>query len=88
MHDDLIINPDLTLILGPEDEAHFLCPAAGVGQGAYWAVIHRRHGAWTHLYRIAQDRFSQRLLVHLVAYLEGECLEEARNALLPLRSSR
>ena len=87
MHDDLIINPDLTLILGPEDEAHFLCPAAGVGQGAYWAVIHRRHGAWTHLYRIAQDRVSQRLLVHLVAYFEGECLEQARNALLPLRSS-
>ena len=87
MHDDRIINPDLTLTLGPEDEAHFLCPAAGVGQGSYWAVIHRRHGAWTHLYRVAQDRFSQRLLVHLVAYFEGERLEEARNALLPLRSS-
>lgn len=83
MHDDLIIQPDLTLILGPDDEAHYLGPACGQskdkGKGGYWAVLHRRHGLWTHLYRIAQDPHGgPRLLVHLAAYFEGDAVDQAR----------
>lgn len=94
MHDDSIIQPDLTLILGPDDEAHFLGQAVAKGGGAYYAVVHRRHGLWTHLYRIARDRVPGRLLVHLEAYFPGACPQtakdwlSARNRLLPLWSSR
>ena len=78
MRDDLFPIPDLTLILGPEDEAHFLGMAAGKGDGAFYAAVHRTHGIWTHVYRIANDRAPGRLLVHLAAVFKGDCLEAAR----------
>ncbi|HVI53094.1 MAG TPA: hypothetical protein VM661_17930 [Candidatus Sulfotelmatobacter sp.] len=93
MRDDLIIQPDLTLILGPEDEAHFLGHAAARGQGSYYAVVHRRHGLWTHLYRVAQDRTPGRLLVHFEAFFAGDCPGAARawllsrNQVLPIAPS-
>jgi len=78
MHDDLILQPDLNLILGPDDEAHYVGPAADKGLGGYWAVVHRSNGLWTHLYRIAQDPHAPRLLVHMAAYFEGDSVAEAR----------
>ncbi len=78
MREDFSANPDLTLILGPDDEAHFLGLSAQKGQGAFYAVVHRSHGAWTHVYRIAHARTPGKLVVHLAHVFEGECLEAAQ----------
>jgi hypothetical protein len=89
MPDHCLPSPDLTLILGPEDDAVFLGFADWPGplnrrlRGMVYAVIHRRHGVWTHIYRVAPDRTTDRLLVYLEKVLEGERLDDARAWIAP-----
>jgi hypothetical protein len=82
MPDNLIIQPDLTLIVGPDDDVHFLGHAEESSHGGYYAVVHRRHGLWTHLYRIAHDRVPERLLVHFEAFFPGACPDACRSWLV------
>jgi hypothetical protein len=79
MYDNPIILADLALILGPDDDAHFLGHAEERGQGDYYAVVHRRHGLWTHLYRIAHDLRPDRLIVHFEAAFPGDCPDACRS---------
>ncbi|WP_254020056.1 hypothetical protein [Mesorhizobium escarrei] len=84
-------DPNLALLLNPEDEAHFVtvCETAtgdqaGVGSHAkqpsfLYVVVHRRYGAWTHLYRVASDGRPGRLLVYLEMIFLGERLAEAKD---------
>jgi hypothetical protein len=75
--------PELALILHPEDEARFVAvceaPSARGPQrrGLLYAVLHRRHGAWTHLYRVVPDALPGGLLVYLEKAWPGERLDEA-----------
>ncbi len=72
MNDD----PIWHLILGPGDQAHFLAHAAD--GGGYYAVVHRRHGLWTHLYRVTLNPRRDRTWVRLEACFPGACPERAQ----------
>jgi hypothetical protein len=64
--------PDLDLLLSPGDEAECLGTVAWrtrcgrVERCTLHLVLHRRHGLWTHLYRIVPDRRPG----HFAAFLE------------------
>jgi hypothetical protein len=64
--------PDLDLLLSPGDEAEFVALCAWttrmgrVEASRLFTVLHRRHGLWTHAYRIVPDRRPG----HLAIYLE------------------
>ena len=75
----------LKLIVGPEDEAFFL--AAGCFPGkrgriedcAFYAVIHRRFGLWTHLYRVVPADSLHGFIVYLEKTFNGDAVEHARD---------
>ena len=75
--------PDLDLLLSPEDSAEFVGLAdwrrrdGRVEASQLWLVLHRRHGAWTHVYRVVPDRRPG----HLAVYLERAEAGDARAAL-------
>ncbi len=64
--------PDLNLLLSPGDEAECLGAVAWrtrcgrVERCTLHLVLHRRHGLWTHLYRVVPDRRPG----HFAAFLE------------------
>ncbi len=68
---DVATAPDLHLLLAPGDEAHFvaLCEwTTRTGRlEASWlyVVLHRRHGEWTHAYRVVPDRRPGHLAIFL-----------------------
>lgn len=70
--------PDLDLILSPEDSAEFLGVAewrrrdGRVETSQLWLVLHRRHGLWTHAYRVVPDRRPGHLAVYLERAVEGD----------------
>lgn len=85
MPDAIFATPDLSLVLGPDDSAFQVgaCPPPRKG-GRYVSatihvVVHRRHGPWTHVYRVLQEEGPNRLLVHLHKVFEGERAAEARS---------
>lgn len=84
MPDATFIEPDLTLLLGPNDTAIRVgeCPpGAGARReagGSLHVVVHRNHGDWTHVYRVQQNERADRLQVHLLKVFEGERIAEAR----------
>ena len=69
---------DLALLLSPGDEASFVgCCAwqrrdGRVEESQLWVVLHRRHGAWTHAYRVVPDRRPGHLAVYLERCAEGD----------------
>jgi hypothetical protein len=77
--------PDLALILHPEDEARFVamcnapCGRGAAQPGFLYAVLHRRHGTWTHLYRVVPDPRPGRQFVFLEKTWPGDRLAEAEN---------
>ncbi len=74
---------DLALLLGPEDECHFVGPSertrrsGRVERGLIYVVVHRRHGPWTHVYRVVEGDVPGRLLVFLEKAIEGDQREAA-----------
>ncbi len=85
MPDTIVSEPDLTLLLGPDDSAVRVgrCPPRRAGNrggdDSLHIVVHRSHGSWTHVYRVQQGEQSGRLHVHLLKVYEGERVLEARN---------
>ncbi|WP_431855901.1 hypothetical protein [Azospirillum sp.] len=77
--------PDLSLILGPDDTAVAVgpCPLPDSGRrfvrGTVYVVVHRRFGLWTHVYRVLEEDRPGRMLVHLDKVLAGDRLDEARD---------
>ncbi|EKV27283.1 hypothetical protein C882_1785 [Caenispirillum salinarum AK4] len=70
-------NIDAALVVGPHDDVAWL-GTTPAGEGVY-AVVHRRGGVFTHLYRVAEGAVRGRGgLVHLEAVLPGGRLREAR----------
>ncbi|MGG5823800.1 hypothetical protein [Falsiroseomonas sp. HW251] len=75
--------PDLDLLLSPGDAAEFVAMRdwmrrdGRVEASMLWVVVHRRHGEWTHAYRVVRDRRPG----HLTVYLERAEPGDARAAL-------
>jgi len=80
--------PDLDLLLSPGDEAEFVAMAewmrrdGRVEPSMLWVVLHRRHGDWTHAYRVVPDRRPGHLTVFLERSLEGDRRDMLREWLL------
>ncbi|WP_044559069.1 hypothetical protein [Azospirillum sp. B4] len=68
----------------PGDAVHLLreerMALAGVADcvARTYAVIHRRHGTYTHIYTVLDSRDQDRRVTHLRRVLEGERAAEAR----------
>lgn len=75
--------PDLDLLLSPGDAAEFVAMRDWMRRDGraeasmLWVVLHRRHGEWTHAYRVVRDRRPG----HLTIYLERAEPGDARAAL-------
>jgi hypothetical protein len=75
----------LELIIGPEDEAVFLTSGTfpnrlGRQQDcAFYAVIHRRFGLWTHVYRVVPEDRLHGFSVYLERAFAGEGICQARD---------
>jgi hypothetical protein len=71
-----VAEPDL--LLSPGDEAEALGPClwrlrcGRMEASMLFVVLHRRHGVWTHAYRVAADRRTGRRLVWLLRAVEGD----------------
>ena len=80
--------PDLELLLSSEDAAEFVASGGWrrrdgrMEMSGLWVVLHRRHGAWTHAYRVVRDRRPGHLGVYLEAAAEGDRRAELRGWLL------
>jgi len=80
---DVTPAPDLHLLLAPGDQAEFvaLCrwtTRTGRAETSWlYVVLHRRHGDWTHAYRVVPDRRPG----HLAIYLERAEPGDRRDAL-------
>lgn len=74
----------LELIIGPEDEAIFLSSGrfpdrlGRLQECAFYAVIHRRFGLWTHVYRVVPDDRLHGFSVYLERAFAGEVVSIAR----------
>lgn len=83
MLDDTGVSPDLDLLLAPGDSAWL------VGQGPWrgrdgrwresqlWVALHRRHGLWTHVYRVLRGPRPG----HATVFLERAAAGDAATAL-------
>src|SRR5215813_5341692 len=75
----------LELVIGPEDEAVFLASGSfpnrlGRHQDcAFYAVIHRRFGLWTHVYRVVPEDRLHGFSVYLERAFAGEGIGLARD---------
>jgi hypothetical protein len=76
--------PDLSLIIGPEDDATFITDCLhrnrrGIAERSLvYAVVNRRFGLWTHVYRVVPEGSPAALTVYLEKAIEGEAVTEAR----------
>lgn len=76
--------PDLSLVIGPQDAATFITACSYQNRRGHlehnliYAVVHRRFGVWTHVYRVVPDRVPTCLTVYLEKAIEGDCVDEAR----------
>lgn len=70
--------PDLSLFVEAGDDVVFVCPSmhAGTGWrgkgGLIYVVVHRSHGVWTHVYRVAQDPRAEKLAVFIERVMPGD----------------
>ncbi len=75
----------LSLIVAPEDEAVFLAAGRYPGKRgrledcAFYAVIHRRFGLWTHLYRVVPADSLSGFVIYLEKAFTGEAVPAARD---------
>jgi hypothetical protein len=76
--------PDLDLLLSPGDAAAFVGVRdwmrrdGRVEASSLWVVLHRRHGLWTHAYRVVADRRPGHVAVFLERALPGDQRAELR----------
>ena len=83
MPDVSISQPDLALVLGPEDTAIPIGAAPSRrgrrsrGPDTLYVVVHRTRGLWTHVYRLTQTHEPGHLWVFLERVFEGDCTDEA-----------
>ncbi len=75
--------PDLSLLVGPGDEAMLLGSCVhsdGRGRALpclVYVAVHRRGEAWTHVYRVVPDRRPGHLAVFMEKALPGVQADEA-----------
>lgn len=75
----------LELVIGPSDEAVFLTSGSfpnrlgRLQDCAFYAVIHRRFGVWTHVYRVVPDDRLHGFSVYLERAFAGEGVSLARD---------
>ncbi|HVJ43607.1 MAG TPA: hypothetical protein VM639_19050 [Dongiaceae bacterium] len=75
----------LARVIGPQDEAVFLTSgnfADRLGRRqncAFYAVIHRRFGTWTHVYRVVPADRLHGFVVYLERAFAGEAIAIARD---------
>ena len=73
-----LLLPDLSLFVGVRDEVMFVCESRNAASGwrgkggLIYVVVHRSHGAWTHVYRVVRDHRPGRLAVFVEKVIEGE----------------
>ena len=85
MLDQVGAAPDLDLLLSPGDAAEFVMCCDwrrrdGRSEASQlWVVLHRRHGAWTHAYRVVRDRRPGHLAIYLERAAEGDRRAELRD---------
>lgn len=85
MPDTTHATPDLSLVIGPQDDATFITACVhrnrqgNAERSLIYAVVHRRFGVWTHVYRVVPDHVPTGLTVYLEKAMEGERPEEARS---------
>ena len=81
---------DLSLFLHESDEGAWLGGfawtdrAGRTAHGDFYVVLHRRHGAWTHLYRVAGCHGPQSFQVFLERAIEGDARDTVAAWLLSL----
>ena len=81
---DVTAAADLDLILSPGDAAEFVARGTWHRRNGrmeacqLWLVLHRRHGCWTHAYRVVPDRRRGHLAIYLERALEGDRRAELR----------
>jgi hypothetical protein len=79
---------DLDLLLSPGDAAEFVMRCdwhrrdGRMEPSQLWVVLHRRHGPWTHAYRVVPDRRPGHLAIYLERAAEGDRRAELRAWLL------
>jgi hypothetical protein len=75
----------LSLIVAPGDDAVFLAAGRYPGKRgrteecAFYAVTHRRHGLWTHLYRVVPADSLNGFIVYLEKAFAGDAVPAARD---------
>jgi hypothetical protein len=75
---------DLDLLLSPGDVAEFVARCdwrrrdGRFEASQIWVVLHRRHGIWTHAYRVVADRRPGHLAIYLERAAEGDRRDELR----------
>lgn len=85
MLDQLGVAPDLDLLLSPGDSAFHV--GHGVWRGRdgrcqdsrLWLALHRRHGLWTHAYRVVRGARPGHVTVFLERAVEGDAVREMRD---------
>ena len=62
MPDSIDIVPDLSLVIGPDDDATLISSClhrnrrGTAERSLIYVVVHRRFGLWTHVYRVVPDK--------------------------------
>lgn len=75
----------LSLIVAPGDDAVFLAAGRYLGKRgrledcAFYAVTHRRHGLWTHLYRVVPADSLNGFIIYLEKAFTGDAVAAARD---------
>lgn len=73
---------DLSLFISPGDAVTHLggMPwtdrAGRMAQAEFYLVLHRRHGVWTHLYRLVEGARANRFQLFLERAVEGDARRE------------
>jgi hypothetical protein len=84
MLDQAGTTPDLDLLLSPGDAAEYLCSTSWTRRDGrtercqLWVVLHRRHGLWTHGYRVVRGPRPGHVTVYLECAREGDRRAELR----------
>ncbi len=85
MLDQLGVAPDLDLLLSPGDSAHYVghgpwrCRDGRCQDSRLWVALHRRHGLWTHAYRVVRGARPGHVTVFLERAIEGDAVAELRD---------
>jgi hypothetical protein len=80
MPDSIDIVPDLSLVIGPDDDATFISSClhrnrlGTAERSLIYVVVHRRFGLWTHVYRVVPDKIVPSNVAPAKAPTRGEGL--------------